>query len=80
MPPACWARGRSAKAACCPIRCCGPLFFGGLATLLAVSGPLTFVRQILRKWGIWLLLAACIWLTWNLFAKADLAALVGAGR
>jgi NCS1 family nucleobase:cation symporter-1 len=49
------------------------LFFGALATLLAVSGPLTFVRQILRKWGIWLLLAACIWLTWNLFAKADLA-------
>ena len=51
------------------------LFFGALATLLAVSGPLTFVRQVLRKWGIWLLLAACVWLTWNLFAKADLAAL-----
>ncbi|UVJ44457.1 putative hydroxymethylpyrimidine transporter CytX [Pseudomonas sp. LS1212] len=51
------------------------LFFGALATLLAVSGPLTFVRQILRKWGIWLLLAACLWLTWNLFTKADLAAL-----
>jgi len=51
------------------------LCFGALATLLAVSGPLTFVRKILRKWGIWLILAACIWLTWNLFAKADLAAL-----
>eukprot|EP01133_Synstelium_polycarpum_P000812 gene812-928_t len=51
------------------------LVFGALATLLAVSGPLTFVRQILRKWGIWLLLAACLWLTWNLFAKADLATL-----
>jgi NCS1 family nucleobase:cation symporter-1 len=51
------------------------LFFGALATLLAVSGPLTFVRQVLRKWGIWLLLAACVWLTWNLFAKADLPAL-----
>ena len=51
------------------------LFFGALATLLAVCGPLTFVRQVLRKWGIWLLLAACLWLTWNLFAKADLAAL-----
>lgn len=51
------------------------LIFGALATLLAVSGPLTFVRKILRKWGIWLLLAACLWLTWNLFAKADLAAL-----
>ncbi|HEY0287082.1 MAG TPA: putative hydroxymethylpyrimidine transporter CytX [Pseudomonas sp.] len=51
------------------------LVFGALATLLAVSGPLAFVRQILRKWGIWLLLAACIWLTWNLLAKADLSAL-----
>jgi NCS1 family nucleobase:cation symporter-1 len=48
------------------------LVFGALATLLAVSGPLAFVRQVLRKWGIWLLLAACAWLTWNLFAKADL--------
>ncbi|NBA93948.1 putative hydroxymethylpyrimidine transporter CytX [Pseudomonas sp. R5(2019)] len=51
------------------------LFFGGLATLLAVGGPLTFVRKILRKWGIWLLMASCVWLTWNLFAKADLATL-----
>lgn len=51
------------------------LCFGALATLLAVSGPLAFVRKVLRKWGIWLLLGACLWLTWNLFAKADLNAL-----
>ncbi|MFI3047307.1 Permease [Pseudomonas coronafaciens pv. coronafaciens] len=51
------------------------LVFGALATLLAVSGPLTFVRRFLRKWGLWILLAACSWLTWNLLAKADLAAL-----
>lgn len=51
------------------------LCFGALATLLAVSGPLAFVRKILRAWGIWLLLGACVWLTWNLFAKADLAML-----
>ncbi|MDZ5604242.1 putative hydroxymethylpyrimidine transporter CytX [Pseudomonas sp. RP23018S] len=51
------------------------LCFGALATLLAVSGPLTFVRAVLRRWGIWLLLGACLWLTWNLLAKADLAAL-----
>lgn len=51
------------------------LVFGALATLLAVSGPLTFVRKILRKWGIWLLLAACVWLTWNLLSKTDLSAL-----
>ena len=51
------------------------LCFGALATLLAVSGPLAFVRKVLRRWGIWLLLGACLWLTWNLYAKADLAAL-----
>jgi NCS1 family nucleobase:cation symporter-1 len=51
------------------------LTFGVLVTILAVAGPLTFVRRILRRWGIWLLLAACIWLTWNFFSKADLAAL-----
>ncbi len=49
--------------------------FGVLATLLAITGPLTFVRRILRKWGIWLLLGACLWLTWNLLDKADLPAL-----
>jgi NCS1 family nucleobase:cation symporter-1 len=51
------------------------LLFGALATFLAVSGPLTFVRKVLRKWGIWLLLASCVWLTWNLLNKTDLAAL-----
>lgn len=51
------------------------LCFGALVTLLAVGGPLAFVRKVLRTWGIWLLLGACLWLTWNLFAKADLAAL-----
>ncbi len=51
------------------------LVFGVLATLLAIAGPLTFVRRILRKWGIWSLLGACVWLTWNLFAKADLVGL-----
>lgn len=49
--------------------------FGALATLLAVSGPLAFVRQILRRWGIWLLLAACLWLSWNLLAHANLSEL-----
>jgi NCS1 family nucleobase:cation symporter-1 len=51
------------------------LLFGALATGLAISGPLTFVRRILRRWGIWLLLGACLWLTWNLLHKADLPAL-----
>ncbi|QRY79919.1 putative hydroxymethylpyrimidine transporter CytX [Pseudomonas sp. PDNC002] len=51
------------------------LVFGALATLLAVAGPLAFVRRVLRRWGIWLLIAACVWLTIDLFQRADLAAL-----
>lgn len=51
------------------------LLFGALVTFLAVAGPLTFVRRVLRKWGIWLLLAACLWLTFNLLRQADLGAL-----
>jgi NCS1 family nucleobase:cation symporter-1 len=50
--------------------------FGLLATLLAISGPLSFVRRFLRTWGIWLLLAGAAWLSWNLLAKHDLAALM----
>jgi NCS1 family nucleobase:cation symporter-1 len=46
--------------------------FGLLATLLAISGPLSFVRRFLRTWGIWLLLAGAGWLTWNLLARHNL--------
>ncbi len=52
------------------------MVFGLLATLLAISGPLSFVRRFLRTWGIWLLLAGAAWLSWNLLAKHDLAALM----
>ena len=52
------------------------LLFGLFATLLAVSGPLSFVRRFLRTYGIWLLLAGAAWLTWNLLARQDLHALM----
>ncbi|SAL15879.1 cytosine/purines uracil thiamine allantoin permease [Caballeronia concitans] len=52
------------------------LAFGALATLLAISGPLSFVRRFLRTWGIWLLLGGAGWLTWNLLSKHDLASLM----
>jgi NCS1 family nucleobase:cation symporter-1 len=52
------------------------LVFGLLATLLAISGPLSFVRRFLRTWGIWLLLAGAVWLSWNLLARHDFAALM----
>ena len=49
--------------------------FGAIATLLAASGPLAFIRVVLRRWGIWLLLASCAWLTGYLFLHADLSTL-----
>lgn len=52
------------------------LIFGVLATLLAISGPLSFVRRFLRSWGIWLLLAGAAWLTYSLLAQHDLGALM----
>jgi len=52
------------------------LIFGVLATLLAISGPLSFVRRFLRSWGIWLLLAGAAWLTYAVLAQHDLGALM----
>jgi nucleobase:cation symporter-1, NCS1 family len=52
------------------------VIFGLLATLLAISGPLSFVRRFLRTWGIWLLLAGAAWLTWSLLARHDIHALM----
>ena len=51
------------------------VLFGALATWLAVSGPLTFVRRFLRDWGLWLLLGGAAWLTWSMLARHDLTAL-----
>jgi NCS1 family nucleobase:cation symporter-1 len=52
------------------------LLFGGLATALAILGPVSFVRRFLRAWGLWLLLAGASWLTWRLLADHDLSALL----
>ena len=52
------------------------LLFGALATGLAITGPVSFVRRFLRAWGLWLLLAGAGWLTWRLLAEHDLAGLM----
>ncbi|SIT48433.1 Hydroxymethylpyrimidine transporter CytX [Paraburkholderia piptadeniae] len=52
------------------------LIFGVLATLLAISGPLSFVRRFLRTWGIWLLLAGAAWLTWAVLAQHEVGTLM----
>ncbi len=51
------------------------LAFGAAATALAVVGPLGFVRRILRRGGMWLVLAGAAWLTWTLLSRHDLTQL-----
>ncbi|ESQ80004.1 putative hydroxymethylpyrimidine transporter CytX [Asticcacaulis sp. YBE204] len=50
------------------------LVFGVAATALAVMGPLGFVRRLLRKYGLWVLLAGAAWMTFALLSSGDLSA------
>ena len=38
-----------------------------LATLLALGGPIVVVRNVLERFGFWIVVAASIWLTYRLF-------------
>jgi nucleobase:cation symporter-1, NCS1 family len=40
------------------------VLFGGLATVLALAGPVSFVRRYIRKVAIWAVVASIIYLTW----------------
>lgn len=48
------------------------LVFGALVTGLAFGGPLAFVRVLLRRFGIWLVLGAGAWLTWQLLTSPQI--------
>jgi len=43
------------------------VFFGTVGTLMAMGGPIVVVRQWLQKFGVWVVIAASVWLTWHLF-------------
>jgi nucleobase:cation symporter-1, NCS1 family len=49
--------------------------FGVLATVFAWLGPVGFVRRILRRFGVWIVLASLVYLTWWALSEADLGAL-----
>src|SRR5687767_9902016 len=40
------------------------LVFGGVALVLALLGPVDFVRRFVRKFAIWAVLASLLYLTW----------------
>jgi nucleobase:cation symporter-1, NCS1 family len=49
--------------------------FGLLAAAFALLGPIGFVRRILRRFGVWIVLASLVYLTWWALSEADLGAL-----
>jgi nucleobase:cation symporter-1, NCS1 family len=46
--------------------------FGILAAAIALLGPVGFVRRILRRFGVWIVLASLVYLTWWALSEADL--------
>src|SRR4029079_2882319 len=53
------------------------LLFGVLATVLALMGPVGFVRQFVRKLGIWVVLASILYLAWWILDHGDVSGLWG---
>lgn len=51
------------------------IFFGILAGVFALLGPVGFVRRILRRFGVWVVLASLAYLSWWALSEADLRAL-----
>jgi len=45
--------------------------FAILGTAFAVAGPVIVIRQFLERFGVWLVIAATIWLTWRLWDAYD---------
>jgi putative hydroxymethylpyrimidine transporter CytX len=46
--------------------------FGILAAAFALLGPVAFVRRILRRFGVWIVLASLVYLSWWALTEADL--------
>ena len=51
------------------------LLFGALAAVLALMGPIGFVRRFVRKFAIWAVAASVVYLSWWILDGADLSAL-----
>lgn len=51
------------------------LAFGAFATALALAGPIAFVRQWVRRFAFWIVLASLVYLTWWTLDRVDLGAL-----
>ena len=50
------------------------LVFGAIAVVLALLGPIGFVRRYVRKFGIWVVLVSLVYLTWWTLDRSHLDA------
>ena len=50
--------------------------FAVLATAFAIVGPIAVIRDFLERFGVWIVIAATIWLTYRLFATYDVQSLL----
>ena len=55
------------------------LLFGGIATAMALLGPVGFVRRFVRKVGIWAVAASVVYLGWWILAHGHVGRLWGQG-
>jgi NCS1 family nucleobase:cation symporter-1 len=53
--------------------------FGAVATMLALMGPIGFVRRFVRKFAIWAVAASVVYLAWWIVDGADLGHLWSSG-
>jgi NCS1 family nucleobase:cation symporter-1 len=51
------------------------LFFGLVGMAMAVGGPIVVVREWMQKFGVWVVVAASVWLTFYLFHAYDMGAI-----
>ena len=49
------------------------LLFGGISVVLALLGPIGFVRRYVRKFAIWVVLASLLYLTWWVLDRSSLS-------
>jgi len=51
------------------------IVFGAVTIVLALLGPIGVVRRLLRRFGVWIVLASLVYLTWWALDGADLSGL-----
>jgi nucleobase:cation symporter-1, NCS1 family len=51
------------------------VFFGLVGIAMAVGGPILVVREWMQKLGVWIVVAASVWLTFYLFHTYDMSAI-----